>query len=71
MKKVNLKGKLSLSKSIISRLEMDQISGGAKTDISNCGTLMATLPVCCGTLNKVCNTIYAVCGTGPVSYEKC
>jgi hypothetical protein len=65
MKKVNLKGKLILNKSAISKFEMNNINGGGFTkDYSECGTGPATI-ICCATVNKTCGTAYAVCGTGP------
>ncbi len=71
MKKVNLKGKLGLKKEIISKFDMNDIIGGAKTqNYSECGTGMATI-ICCATAVKTqCNTVYAICGTGPQTAVK-
>jgi hypothetical protein len=71
MKKVNLKGKLSLSKETISKFEMENVIGGGKTlNYSECGTGVATI-ICCATVNKTCGTDYAVCGTGPLTVQGC
>jgi hypothetical protein len=71
MKKVNLKGKLSLSKETISKFEMGNVTGGGKTlNYSECGTGMQTI-ICCATLDKTCGTDYIVCGTGPATLKGC
>jgi hypothetical protein len=71
MKKVNLKGKLSLSKETISKFEMGNVIGGAQTvNYSDCGTGMETI-ICCASIVKKCGTDYIVCGTGPLTVKGC
>jgi hypothetical protein len=69
MKKLNLKGKLNLRKESLSKFDLDQVNGGAQTDYSQCGTAYETV-ICCATLEKTCNTKYAICGTGPQTLVK-
>jgi hypothetical protein len=60
MKKMSLKGKLSLSKSTISKFEMGELNGGGTTyEKSRCGTAMNTV-VCCNSAYPACDVLTAV-----------
>jgi hypothetical protein len=56
MKKVNLKGKLSLKKETMSKMELNEVNGGAT--IGCTGT--ASLLVICGQSVAFCPTLFCV-----------